>query len=249
MNINQEADADFISKHWNDTDSFIRKVRVLGISIETPDDFHYAKIKKEIVLQQGEGSRYSIQARYSEITESVNNLSIQRFTNKTGRPHANSISIDREGVTKLFSLICDLELASLGIPLNLKNKSIFDASIEELQEIGLTKDQLDYIHHKIIKDSKYINSSCLEFTDSEVKNHLHKHPDILLEAIKTLTTEDIIAIGYRKKQLSTYSKLLDDESYFKEIKNRLAFIKRLRKNEKISEDEYQVRKRKLLDQL
>lgn len=36
---------------------------------------------------------------------------------------------------------------------------------------------------------------------------------------------------------------------FQEIKNRLAFIKRLRRNEKISEDEYLVRKRKLLDQL
>lgn len=40
-----------------------------------------------------------------------------------------------------------------------------------------------------------------------------------------------------------------NQSHFKEIKNRLTFIKRLRKNEKISEDEYHVRKRKLLDQL
>ena len=40
-----------------------------------------------------------------------------------------------------------------------------------------------------------------------------------------------------------------NQNNFKEIKNRLAFIKRLRKNEKISEDEYHLRKRKLLDQL
>ena len=39
------------------------------------------------------------------------------------------------------------------------------------------------------------------------------------------------------------------QNNFVEIKNRLAFIKRLRKNEKISEEEYQARKRKLLDQL
>lgn len=230
MTINPELDTDYISKNWNDPDSFIRKVRILGESFETSDDFHYAKIKKEIVLQQGKGNKYSIQARYSEITEGVYNLSIQRFTNKTGNPHSSNISLDREGITKLFNLICDLELATLGIPLNLKNKSIFDASIEELKEIGLTKEQLDYIHHKIIKDSKYINSSNLEFTDSDVKNHLHKHPEVLLEAIKTLTTEDIIAIGYRKKQLSTYSKLLDDEAYFNEIQNKI-FTK---ENKKIS---------------
>jgi len=222
MNINPEEDIDYISKNWNDTDSCIRKVRILNTSIETQDDFYYAKVKKEIVLQQGEGSKYSIQARYSEITGGVYNLSIQRFTNKTGNPHVSNISIDKDGVTKLFNLICDLELASLGIPLNLKNKSIFDASIEELKEIGLTKKQLDYIHHKIIKDSKYISSSNLEFTDSDVKNHLHKHPEILLEAIKTLTTEDIIAIGYRKKQLSTYSKLLGDVDYFNKIKNKIS---------------------------
>jgi peptidyl-prolyl cis-trans isomerase SurA len=44
-------------------------------------------------------------------------------------------------------------------------------------------------------------------------------------------------------------KLSSSKSKFLEIKNRLAFIKRLRKNEKISEDEYNLRKRKLLDQL
>lgn len=39
------------------------------------------------------------------------------------------------------------------------------------------------------------------------------------------------------------------QNNFKEIKNRLAFVKKLRKNEKISEEEYQARKRKLLDRL
>jgi peptidyl-prolyl cis-trans isomerase SurA len=49
--------------------------------------------------------------------------------------------------------------------------------------------------------------------------------------------------NHRGKNLSP------NQNNFKEIKNRLAFIKRLRRHEKISEDEYQVRKRKLLDQL
>ncbi len=43
--------------------------------------------------------------------------------------------------------------------------------------------------------------------------------------------------------------LSSKKNNFLEIKNRLAFIKRLRKHEKISEDEYHIRKRKLLDQL
>ena len=57
--------------------------------------------------------------------------------------------------------------------------------------------------------------------DKQAKSLLHKNQELFAEALKSeVTTEDLIAIGYRKKQLDVYEKLLSDQGYFDSIKSK-----------------------------
>lgn len=55
--------------------------------------------------------------------------------------------------------------------------------------------------------------------DRQVKSLLHENQELFAEVLKSeVTTEDLIAVGYRKKQLDVYEKLLADPNYFERIK-------------------------------
>lgn len=57
------------------------------------------------------------------------------------------------------------------------------------------------------------------FTDSQTKQLIEKKPEIIKSFIENdLSHSDIIALGYRKKQLDVFSNLLNDESYFEKYK-------------------------------
>lgn len=56
-------------------------------------------------------------------------------------------------------------------------------------------------------------------SNNQAKSLLHDNQDLFAEVLKSeVTTEDLIAVGYRKKQLDVYGKLLADQSYFDSIK-------------------------------
>lgn len=80
-----------------------------------------------------------------------------------------------------------------------------------------------------ITDVEFKSSEKLNITDNElrklvlskeqVSSLIHENPDVFAEAIQAeLTKEDIVALGYRKKQLATFRKLLDDAEYFEQAK-------------------------------
>ncbi|MDO5769500.1 MAG: DUF4263 domain-containing protein, partial [Psychrobacter sp.] len=61
----------------------------------------------------------------------------------------------------------------------------------------------------------------IRLSNSQAKSMLHKNPELLAEVIRSeLTTEDIVAVGYRKKQFEVYEKLLEDLDYFNDLKVR-----------------------------
>jgi hypothetical protein len=61
----------------------------------------------------------------------------------------------------------------------------------------------------------------IALTTHQAKTFLTENQALFAEALKSeVTTEDLVAVGFRKKQLSVYSNLLNDESYFDDLKNR-----------------------------
>jgi hypothetical protein len=61
----------------------------------------------------------------------------------------------------------------------------------------------------------------IALTTHQAKTFITENQELFAEALKSeVTTEDLIAVGFRKKQLSVFSQLLIDQDYFEELKKR-----------------------------
>ena len=61
----------------------------------------------------------------------------------------------------------------------------------------------------------------IALTTHQAKTFVTENQDLFAEVLKSeVTTEDLIAVGYRKKQLSVYENLLSDQNYFDILKNK-----------------------------
>lgn len=96
-------------------------------------------------------------------------------------------------VGKEISRLCEF-LANIQ-SVDLKNNAKVNISDEELRKIILTTHQ--------------------------AKTFLIENQELFLEALKSeITTEDLISVGFRKKQLSVYKNLLSDQNYFDDLKRK-----------------------------
>lgn len=63
--------------------------------------------------------------------------------------------------------------------------------------------------------------SKIVLTNSQAKNILHENQELFAEVLRSeITTEDIVAVGYRKKQLEVFMSLLSDSEYFDSLRKR-----------------------------
>lgn len=61
----------------------------------------------------------------------------------------------------------------------------------------------------------------IALTTHQAKTFITENQELFAEALKSeVTTEDLVAVGFRKKQLSVYSNLLHDQNYFDDLKKR-----------------------------
>lgn len=94
------------------------------------------------------------------------------------------------------------------------------------EEIGRFCEFLANIQSVDFKTRAKVNISDEELrkialTTHQAKTFLTENQDLFAEVLKSeVTTEDLIAVGFRKKQLSVYKNLLNDQSYFDDIKQR-----------------------------
>ncbi len=61
----------------------------------------------------------------------------------------------------------------------------------------------------------------IALTTHQAKSFVTENQDLFAEVLKSeVTTEDLVAVGYRKKQLSVYENLLSDKNYFDNLKEK-----------------------------
>jgi len=59
----------------------------------------------------------------------------------------------------------------------------------------------------------------IKLTSKQAKSFLIENQELFAEILRSeITTQDIVAIGYRKKQLEVFEKLINDSEYFNELK-------------------------------
>jgi hypothetical protein len=91
-------------------------------------------------------------------------------------------------------------------------------------EIGKLTEFLKHIQAFAFENDQGVNITDKELrkiivSGKQVSQLLKENPDVLAEVLRSdVTKEDIVAIGYRKKQLDTFSKLLEDPAYFDSLK-------------------------------
>lgn len=108
------------------------------------------------------------------------------------------------------------------IGLNAKTIEFYSQIDSEYQDIEFSP--LDTIYGK--KQSKSIKLEItneqvenMVFTDFQTKQLIEKNPELIRSFIENdITHSDIIALGYRKKQLDIFAKLLNDSEYFNQFK-------------------------------
>jgi len=94
------------------------------------------------------------------------------------------------------------------------------------EEIGRFCEFLTNIQSVDFKTRAKVNISDEELrkialTTHQAKAFLTENQDLFAEVLKSeVTTEDLIAVGFRKKQLSVYKNLLNDQSYFDDLKQK-----------------------------
>ncbi len=94
------------------------------------------------------------------------------------------------------------------------------------EEIGKLLEFIRNIQSVNLDSSSRVNISDEELnsivlSDIQAKNLILENQDLIIEALRSeVTTEDIISVGYRKKQVEVYNRLLSDEEYFDELKNK-----------------------------
>ena len=61
----------------------------------------------------------------------------------------------------------------------------------------------------------------IELTDAQAASFIQKNPELFTSVIQSkLTTKDIVAVAYRKKQLEYFQRLLNDHGYFSTVKSK-----------------------------
>lgn len=93
-------------------------------------------------------------------------------------------------------------------------------------EIGLLIEFLNHIQSMPLNGSgpmKITDEQLrrLALSNQQVKTLVHDNEELFAEVLKSeITKQDVVAVGYRKRQLQTFERLLNDQQYFQAVKTR-----------------------------
>jgi len=184
---NKRPDRTYISKGFLSPNNTRRK-RFISKVFDHNEHHEIAEIKDELVIRVTEGKRDEVKAIFYEDERDIASLIIQRFVRKTGKPYQKiSFSFHGEELKKLYQLIRLIAI----VPLEDENKARLDDEVfdEIFRTIGTT----------------------------DRRKLLVSNADLVLEIVRNnITSSDIVALAYRKGQLSIFRKLLDDQDFFAE---------------------------------
>lgn len=183
------TDKTIVSKAFNDYNG--QRLRIVSKVVDGAEGLRFAEVHGEAVLRVTPSSRYEIKATILEDDRSIQTLTIQKFSSKTGpleRPH---LSLVGQEITTFLEFVA----GARSMPLDRDGK--VHVSDEALHQIVLNKAQAQRL-----------------FSD---------HASIFLEiAQREDLKRDLVAVGYRRKQLEKFEALLTDASAFEAERKELS---------------------------
>jgi len=166
-----------------------RRVRAVSMKLGLSSDL---RMKKRIETKEGievhlkttDKADQEIKAYFYEDSKNVQTLTVQRWMVKSGNPHKESMVLYGEQLDVLLQFV----KAFRGVPVG-------QGRVEIPLNIALDK----------IEEKQSIDSN-------KVVAYLQENPNFLKSIIENdIGEQDLIAIGYRKKQLEIYRELLESD--------------------------------------
>lgn len=178
----------FQNKYCIDGNEITKYTR--GVSMKFGDSSDHQMTKRvetkdgiEIDLKTTDNKQQEIKAYFYEDTRGIQTLTVQRWMTKTGNAHKESMVLYGKQLELLLQFVESLK----GIPLHGKGKVTIP--------LNIALNNIDRI------------------TDDKVLNYLKENPNLINKIIENdLTENDVISIGYRKKQVEIFGKMLEDNS-------------------------------------
>ena len=156
-------------------------IRIASKVFEKSGTDSFAKIKDELVVRRTTGGKQEIKAVFYEDDRGLEKLTFQRYGLDTGNPYKSAHFSFSPNEVEKI-----IEFLSSLKLLKFKGPLGENATDEQIQELLLDKEKVLRVLHSDIK-------AVVEFAKNEV------------------TSEDIVALSYRKKQLRTFQNLLIPE--------------------------------------
>jgi len=187
---NKKPDHTYLSKSFTSSYSKDeRKLRFISRVIDDQELHEFVKIKGELIIRTTPSERQEIKALFYEDTREIKNLTIQRFTKRTGNPHKKThFTFSGNSIDKLYTLI----------------RIIKNLSLESGEKDRLDDELLDEL---IISDKN---------KKDFILNNMHLVREL---TEKDITHSDLITLAYRKEQLNVFEGLLTDQDFFDQMKN------------------------------
>lgn len=166
------------------------RVRAVSMKLGLSSD---EKMKKRIETKEGveihlkatDKGDQEVKAYFYEDSKDIQTLTVQRWMTKTGNPHKESMVLYGEQLDLILKFI----EAFKGVPLG-------GGSVKIPLEIALKK---------VEKQDNMDNESVVKY--------LQENPTLLKSIVENeIEEDDLISLGYRKKQLNKFKKFLNDEN-------------------------------------
>ncbi len=155
-----------------------RGIRIASKVFDTPENHAFSVERGQVVIRVTPGGREEVVAKFYEDDRSIFQLVIQRFKRINLKPAKESFSFRGPEINRLLEFLVNLGRMDLSDP---GSVNLTDQQL--LQKIITSQDQL--------------------------RRLVSQNQEIFLTVARTEITEsDVIALGYRKKQLSIFETLL-----------------------------------------
>jgi len=167
------------------------RVRAVSMKLDLGSD---EKMEKRVETKEGveihlkatDKGDQEVKAYFYEDSKDIQTLRVQKWMTKTGNPRKESMVLYGEQLDLIVKFI----EAFKGVPLG-------RGSIKIPLEVALKK----------------IEKQDINIDNESVRKYLHENPTLLKSIVENeIAEDDLISLGYRKKQLKEFEKLLSDEN-------------------------------------
>lgn len=192
--FNKKPNKTYVSKKVSPTDYPdsipFEEYRMISRVFDGDELHEFATLKDEMVIYVSPNQRVEVKAKFYEDTRKIQALTIQRYERRTGKPH------------KETHLTFDRRMLGEFI------KFLRAIQVIPLDDRGKSQFTNDYIETLLLEDDEK-----LAFFRANLEL-------VAQLARSEITENDIVALGYRKKQLEIFQKLLDNPTFFDECRRK-----------------------------